>query len=1064
MAKAKRVFELAKELGVKSKAIVDKCQAEGVPGITNHMSTVKLGLAETVRQWFSDAAAASDSTAVETAEKVDLEKAKAKAKARKKAKPLKTSVESKATAKKPVTVVKEAVVVQDESLAEAVVEAEVKVAEPVAETAAPAAPAPVVEEPKVEEPKEQIAAEVKVEDQPAVVEKKEEKKAEEEAPKRPEKPAVVTPEQIAGKAKAKPKVVKREDKGGDKGRGGKKKDFDKNRGKGNKGGHAPVVKKQPVPVVKGPRVVKPMGQVNVPDRPEIIKPVGQMMEKPKQVALKGPKVIRVEKPEPVVQRPPRGGNGGPRRGGGGQGGGGPRGGRGPMGGGGGGPRGPRGPMGGGGAGAPPMDMGAVEGISRSRGPARGRGAGAGAGGGQGGQGGGGGPQRGGPQRGGKGGGRRGMNQRRGRSGSAALPSGPSKFSQADMEELDARLKGASGFMKQRRRDMNKRGQQVAPTPAMVGGKVEIAEPITIKSLSAATGIKGADIMKYLFAKGIMATINSAIDTEAAMEVALEYDIELEVKEMETAEQMLVKQFEGREKVDVKGRPPVVTVLGHVDHGKTSLLDRIRKADVAAHEAGGITQHVGAYRVTIKGSDASDKTVVFLDTPGHEAFTSMRARGAGMTDMVVLVVAADDGCMPQTIESINHSKAAGVPVVVALNKCDTPQATPENIQKIYGQLAEHGLNPTEWGGETEIIKTSAITGEGVEDLIEILDYQAELLDLTADYGGPARGTVVEAEMQTGRGSVARVLLQEGQMKVGSYINIGRAFGRVRDMSDDKGKSLKSAGPATPLELSGIDILPDAGDKFYVTDSLQQAEQVAQQYRDAERMQMLAAQTKVTLDNFASAIKEGQKQDLRVVLKADVQGTLKVLRDSLEKLSNDEVQVKVLHSAVGGVTESDVVLADASDAIIIGFHVAITPAVREIAEARKVDVRLYRVLYELTDEVKQALEGMLAPEKKEEQVGVAEVKEAFKISKLGMVAGCIVEDGAMRKDCKARITRNGVVVTDERDIESIRRVKDEVKEVRAGTECGIRLVGFEDIKSGDRIECYRVIEVKRKLELG
>ncbi|QDU32936.1 Translation initiation factor IF-2 [Poriferisphaera corsica] len=1020
MAKAKRVFELAKELGVKSKAIVDKCQAEGVPGITNHMSTVKLGLAETVRQWFSGAAAATDRTAVETAEKVDLEKVKAPA--RKKAKPLK-AVEPKAAkavpTEAPAAVVKEAEPVVVEKV-EAVAEAK---AEVVAEIQAEE---PVVVEEKVEK-----------KEPPKKVEKVVEPKVEEEAEKRPEKPAVVTPEQIAGKAKAKPKIVE-------------EKKVQKKKGEDKK----PVVKgPTKVAKVSGPRVVKALGKVNVPDRPEIIKPVGQMMEKPKQVALKGPKVIRVEKPEPVVQRPPRGqGGGGPRRGGGG--GGGPRG---PMGGGGGGQRGPRG---GGGVQMPPMDMGSVEGISRSRGPARGRGAGAGAGGpGQGG----GGPQRGG-KGGGPGGGRRGMNQRRGRSGSAALPSGPSKFSQADMEELDARLKGASGFMKQRRRDLNKRGQAIAQTPAMIGGKVEIAEPITIKSFSAATGIKGAEIMKYLFAKGIMATINSAIDTEAAMEVALEYDIELEVKEMETAEQTLVKQFEGREKVDVKGRPPVVTVLGHVDHGKTSLLDRIRQADVAAHEAGGITQHVGAYRVTIKGSDASDKTVVFLDTPGHEAFTSMRARGAGMTDMVVLVVAADDGCMPQTIESINHSKAAGVPVVVALNKCDTPQATPENIQKIYGQLAEHGLNPTEWGGETEIIKTSAITGEGVEDLIEILDYQAELLSLTADYGGPARGTVVEAEMQTGRGSVARVLLQEGQMKVGSYINIGRAFGRVRDMTDDKGISLKSAGPATPLELSGIDILPDAGDKFYVTDSLQQAEQVAQQYRDAERMQMLAAQTKVTLDNFASAIKEGQKQDLRVVLKADVQGTLHVLRDSLEKLSNDEVQVKVLHSAVGGVTESDVVLADASDAIIIGFHVTITPAVREIAEARKVDVRLYRVLYELTDEVKQALEGMLAPEKKEEQVGVAEVKEAFKISKLGMVAGCVVEDGSMRKDCKARVTRNGVVVIDERDIESIRRVKDEVKEVRAGTECGIRLVGFEDIKSGDRIECYRVIEVKRKLELN
>ena len=657
-----------------------------------------------------------------------------------------------------------------------------------------------------------------------------------------------------------------------------------------------------------------------------------------------------------------------------------------------------------------------------------------------------------------------MNTRRGRTGDA-LPSGPSKFTQADMEELDARLKGSAGYLKQRRRDLRKRESQGGPaqTALQTGGKVEVQEPLTIKSLSSATGLKTADIIKYLFTeKKAMATINSAIDADTAMEVALEYGIELEVKEQQTAQQVIEQAFEKQEQIDVHGRPPVVTILGHVDHGKTSLLDKIRKADVAAHEAGGITQHVGAYRVTIEGNDGAEKTVVFLDTPGHEAFTTMRARGAQITDLVVLVVAADDGVMPQTIESINHAKAAGVPIIVALNKIDKPEATDENIHRIYGQLAEHGLNPTDWGGDTEIIRTSAETETGITDIMEVLDYQAELLELKADNGGRARGTVIEAEMQPGRGAVARVLVQQGHLKVGDFINIGRAYGRVREMSDDRGRALLEAGPATPLEVSGIDEVPDAGDKMYATDTLKRAEDIATQYREAERHKQLASQTKVTLDNFAETLKAGQVNLLRVVLKADVQGSMETLRTQLEELGNDEVAVRVLHAAVGGVTESDVLLADASDAIVIGFQVSLPAAVRDIAEERRVDVRQYRIIYELLDDVKLALEGMLTPETNEEELGRADVKEVFRISKLGNIAGCLVASGSVRKDAKARVLRDGVVVTDNRDIASLRRVKDEVREVRAGTECGIRIEGFDDLKAGDELVIYKVEQIARKLE--
>ena len=959
MAKTLRVHNLAKELGVKSKEIVAKCEAEEIPGITNHMSVVKLGLAETIRNWFP-----SDGGDDEHADEAQADEGG-----------------GTATAVKPATKAAPA-----RPAARARKRAAAKKAQP--------APPAEAEAPETQAAKPEAAA-ARPHDKASV-----ETQAQEPAP-----PAEAPPAEVAPEAPTPPAAPAEET-------------------------PAPATPEPAAPAAPAAsEPIQPAGQQNVPQRPDVVKPAGQQLDKPQEVKLRGPKVVRVEKPEPAPA---------PRR------------------------RGPAGPPSGGGD-KTSLPTGEAPGFTRSRGPARGRGVGGGfeepeapaRGGGGRGKGGGGGGSR---QR------RGGMNTRRGRSGDA-LPTGPTQFSQADMEELDARLKGSTGYLKQRRRDMRKREGQGGPaqTAVQTGGKVEVQEPLTIKALSAATGIKTADILKYLFTeKKAMATINSTIDTETAMEVALEYNIELEVKERQTAQAIVEQAFEQQEEIDVHGRPPVVTILGHVDHGKTSLLDKIRKADVAAHEAGGITQHVGAYRITAEGSDGQDKTVVFLDTPGHEAFTTMRARGAQVTDLVVLVVAADDGVMPQTIESINHAKAAGVPLIVALNKIDKPEATEENIHRIYGQLAEHGLNPVDWGGETEIIKVSAETGQGISDLMEVLDYQAELLELKADYGGNARGTVIEAEMQPGRGAVARVLVRQGHLKVGDFINIGRAFGRVREMTDDRGRQIEEAGPATPLEMSGIDEIPDAGDKMYVTDTLRGAEDIAQQYREAERQRQLASQTKVTLDNFAETLKAGQVNLLRVVLKADVQGSVETLRKQLEELGNDEVAVRVLHAAVGGITESDIVLADASDAIVFGFQVTLPPAVREIADERKVDVRQYRIIYELLDDVKAALEGMLAPETSEEEIGRAEVKEVFRISKVGNIAGCLVTDGTMRNDCKLRVIRDGAVVTDQRNVRSLRRVKDEVKEVRAGTECGIHVEGFDDLKQGDELIAYRVNEVARKLE--
>ena len=418
-------------------------------------------------------------------------------------------------------------------------------------------------------------------------------------------------------------------------------------------------------------------------------------------------------------------------------------------------------------------------------------------------------------------------------------------------------------------------------------------------------------------------------------------------------------------------------------------------------------------------------------------------------------------MPQTVESINHAKAAGVPIIVALNKIDKPEATDSNIQRILSQLAEHELNPAEWGGDTEVIRTNALTGEGVQDLLEVLDYQSQLLELKADFGGPARGAVIESRIVEGRGAVANILLQDGMLKVGQFVVAGRAFGRVRDIVDDRGERLKQADPPRPLQISGIDLIPDAGDKFYIVDSLKQAQEAAEQRRDHERETQLA-QPKVTLDTLFSQMAQSQLKEICIVLKADVQGSIDVLRAEIEGISTDEVKIRVIHAAVGGISESDTLLADASDAIIVGFNVIASPRARSAADAKGVEIRNYQVIYHIVDDITKAAEGLLEPELREEVLGHAEVRQVFKISKVGAIAGCYVTDGTVQRDAFVRVTRDDIVIENDRKLEQLKRFKDDAKEVRAGMECGMKIVDYDDIKEGDILECYRNIEVKRTLQ--
>lgn len=593
-------------------------------------------------------------------------------------------------------------------------------------------------------------------------------------------------------------------------------------------------------------------------------------------------------------------------------------------------------------------------------------------------------------------------------------------------------------------------------PAERKDKVELTEPIVIKDFSRETGVPVAEIVRKLMQEHEqLATINSTISMELAQLFALEYGIELTVVKAKSALEKIREEHEALPRNDLKARPPVVTVLGHVDHGKTSLLDRVRKANVAAGEAGGITQHIGAYRAKV-----DDRWVTFLDTPGHAAFTAMRARGAHMTDVVVLVVAADDGVMPTTIEAINHAKAAGTTVVVALNKIDLPH----DINKIFGQLTEHGLTPSgDWGGDTDVIQTSASTGQGVDDLLAHLATLSDVLDLKADASLPACGTVIEAQRTEGQGNVAHLLVQEGTLRAGDFIVCGPAFGRVRAMRDDRNRNLKQAGPSTPVEVTGLSDVPLAGDRFYVVNDLQRARQVAADEAELRRQANLIRAAKPTnLESLLAEAQEGDVPVLPVIVKADVQGSVDVLVKALSEFPDDQVRLQVLHAGVGAPTESDMVLAQASKAIIISFYVVPDGDLAAKAENLGVNIRSYRVIYDVLDDIKKALEGLLTPDEKIESRGRAEVREVFSISRVGRIAGCYVRDGSISRSNLVRVIRDGVAIKDSMGIASLRRFKDDVKEVKNGLECGIRIEGFDDLKPGDVIEAFEVIKVARKLE--
>ena len=591
-------------------------------------------------------------------------------------------------------------------------------------------------------------------------------------------------------------------------------------------------------------------------------------------------------------------------------------------------------------------------------------------------------------------------------------------------------------------------QQPKPEPVKIEKAVMNNETITVKDLSERIGKPSAEIIKKLMLLGVMATINAELDFDTAQLVCSEFDIELELKLDKTAEDVLSDEnFEDKEE-DLIVRNPVVTIMGHVDHGKTSLLDYIRKTRVTASEAGGITQHIGAYTVNV-----GDKGITFLDTPGHEAFTAMRARGAMATDIAVLVVAADDGVMPQTIESINHAKAANVPVIVAINKCDKPTANPE---KIRTELTEYGLVAEEWGGDTIMVEVSATTGQNIDQLLEMILLVAEVQNLRANPNRKARGIIIEARLDKGRGPVATVLVQNGTLMIGDTIVAGTAYGRVRAMVNDRGERVKSAGPSMPVEVIGFNDVPSAGDIISAVDDDKLSRQVAEERKDKLRAALIKSQTKTSLDDLFNQISAGQVKELNLIVKADVQGSVEAVKQSLEKLSNDEVRVRCIHGGVGAITETDVMLASASNAIIIGFNVRHDNAVRDLAERENVDIRLYRVIYSAIEEIQAAMKGLLAPKFKENVLGRAEVRQTYKVSGVGTIAGCYVLDGKIQRNAKARLLRDNVVIT-ETKIDSLRRFKDDAKEVAAGYECGVGLENYNDVKEGDVIECFLMEEV-------
>jgi translation initiation factor IF-2 len=926
-----RVHILAKEVGVSSKDILDKCRAEGLD-IKNHMSTLTAGQEATIREWFSEG---THESTVETAERVDLNRVRTKRKPR------------QAGAASEGVAVAEAEPPQAETLA--VPEEPIEVGEaPTATTLE----APRVEIPAVvfEPPSAPPVAPAEPPPAPAIA-----AEAPSMAPATPALPAEMPPpppptveRQVSAPAAA-PRTVAR------------------------------PLAPPPPPPPPPPLSVGPAGPQNVPT--------------PAQ--LRGPRVVRYEAPDYDVAVIPRGG---PRR-----------------------PpaeSGPREPSAPGAAGPTRRRVGtppSEEEIKQAK--AR-------------------------------------LHPRRALRGSEAGAK-IREWREQDLLEREERISDATG-----RKIHTRRAQeaQAATQRAAAPGKkreTEVHEPITVREFCAAAGIPFARVFPILKRDhNLLVTITSTIPKEIAEYLAMAFDLELKIVEAKTPLDEIREEFAAHERRDLRPRPPVVTMLGHVDHGKTSLLDAIRRSRVASGEDGGITQHIGAYHFADQG-----RKVTFLDTPGHKAFTAMRARGAQMTDVVVLVVAADDGVMPQTVEAISHAKAANVPIVVALNKIDIGEP---NVTKIYGQLAEHDLTPTEWGGHTDVIKTAATKRIGIDDLISHLSELSDLLDLKADPTVPAAGTVIEAQQKEGVGPVVRVLVQEGTLRAGCILVCGTASGKVRALLDDRGRRVEEARPSIPVEVWGLSDVPPAGERFYEVANLQRGTEIADVARHKKATESrLQTQRARSLEELFKRRDVGEVPELNVVIKADMDGSVQVLKQELSKLPTDEVRLSIRHAGVGPVNDSDVLLADASDGIIVAFHVTTMTGAKKLAEEKGVDIRHYRVIYEVTDEVKKALEGLLAPVEKRETRATAEVREVFRITKVGVVAGCHLTDGTALRSHLARLIRDGVVIRDEMKIASLRRFKEDVKEVRAGMECGIRLEGFDDIKVGDVIELYEVLKIARTL---
>ena len=583
-------------------------------------------------------------------------------------------------------------------------------------------------------------------------------------------------------------------------------------------------------------------------------------------------------------------------------------------------------------------------------------------------------------------------------------------------------------------------------------KVQIPDEITVGELATRLKVTASEVIKKLMGLGIMAAVTRTIDFDTASLVAEELGAKVEKEVIVTIEERLFEEVEDTAE-NTQERPPVVVVMGHVDHGKTSLLDAIRNTNVTSGEAGGITQHIGAYQVVAGG-----KTITFLDTPGHEAFTSMRQRGAMVTDIAILVVAADDGIMPQTIESINHAKAAGIPIIVAINKMDKPTANPDRVMQ---GLTEYGLVPEDWGGDTICVPVSAVTGQGIEDLLEMINLTSEVNEFRANPNRRAKGAVLEARLDRGLGPVATILVQNGTLHKGDVIIAGTAVGRVRVMTNDKGQRIDTAYPSTPVEITGLTEVPSAGDLFDAVEDEKLARELAEKRMQSRKEEKFSAVQKVTLDNLFSRMARGDMKELPIIVKADVQGSAEAVKQSLEKLSNEEIRVKVIHAAVGAVSKSDVMLRDASNAIIIGFNVRPDATAKREAERNSVEMRLYRVIYDAINDVKDAMQGMLAPKFREVQLGQAEVRTVYKISSVGTIAGCYVQNGKVARHAKIRVVRDGIVIAED-EIASLRRFKDDVREVAQGYECGIGLEKFSDIKEGDIFESFIMEEYKEEIE--